>query len=72
MRALYRRSAAVVASARSNVGHLGLANHPGEIRIIPYGIGTQRFAESADHGVRAALHHHPFRSPCQLPYRLGR
>jgi len=44
MRTLYRRAAAVVVSARSNVCHLGLAGYPGETRIVPYGIGTRRFA----------------------------
>lgn len=48
MRALYRRAAAVVVSARANITHLGLAGHGGKISVIPYGIGADRFAENVD------------------------
>ncbi len=48
MRALYRRAAAVVVSARSNIAHLSLAGYGGEISVIPYGIGAGRFAENVD------------------------
>lgn len=48
MRALYQRAAAVVVSARSNVRHLGLTEHRGEIRIVAYGISANRFAAIPD------------------------
>jgi glycosyltransferase involved in cell wall biosynthesis len=48
MRTLYRRSAAIMVSARSNVRHLGLDGHPGEIRVVPYGIDENRTAGDAE------------------------
>lgn len=54
MRSLYQRAAAVVVSARSNIRHLGLDHHRGEIRIVPYGISADRFVHPADRRAESA------------------
>ncbi|MPY81602.1 MAG: glycosyltransferase, partial [Actinophytocola sp.] len=47
MRALYRRSATIIASAKSNIRHLGLSEFQDNVQVMPYGISADRVGNGA-------------------------